>query len=113
GYREEPGVAPDSATETFAALKLYFDNPRWQDVPFYIRSGKRLTRRVTEIAIEFKETPHSLFNECDAPLKANVLVMRIQPNEGITLRFGVKLPGQAMRIRWVNMDFRYASSFGT
>jgi glucose-6-phosphate 1-dehydrogenase len=113
GYREEPGVAPDSSTETFAALKLYFDNPRWQDVPFYIRSGKRLTRRVTEIAIEFKKTPHSLFSECDAPLKANVLVMRIQPNEGITLRFGAKLPGQAMRIRWVNMDFRYASSFGT
>jgi glucose-6-phosphate 1-dehydrogenase len=113
GYREESGVAPDSSTETFAALKLYFDNPRWQDVPFYIRSGKRLTRRVTEIAIEFKETPHALFSECDAPLKANVLVMRIQPNEGITLRFGAKLPGQAMRIRWVNMDFRYASSFGT
>jgi glucose-6-phosphate 1-dehydrogenase len=113
GYREEQGVAPDSSTETFAALKLYFDNSRWQDVPFYIRSGKRLTRRVTEIAIEFKETPHALFSECDAPLKANVLVMRIQPNEGITLRFGAKLPGQAMRIRWVNMDFRYASSFGT
>jgi len=112
GYREEAGVDPNSSTETFAALKLYFDNPRWRDVPFYIRSGKRLTRRVTEIAIQFKQTPHALFTECDAPLEANVLIMRIQPNEGITLRFGAKLPGQAMRIRWVNMDFRYGSSFG-
>ncbi|MDX6613281.1 MAG: glucose-6-phosphate 1-dehydrogenase [Blastocatellia bacterium] len=113
GYREEPGVDPKSATETFAALKIFFDNPRWQDVPFYLRSGKRLTRRMTEIAIQFKETPHPLFSECDAPLQANVLVLRIQPNEGITVRFGAKLPGQAMRIRWVNMDFRYGSSFGT
>jgi glucose-6-phosphate 1-dehydrogenase len=112
GYREEPGVDPGSSMETFAALKFYFDNPRWQDVPFYIRSGKRMTRRVTEIAIQFKKTSHALFSECDAPLEANVLVLRIQPNEGITLRFGAKLPGQAMRIRWVNMDFRYGSSFG-
>jgi glucose-6-phosphate 1-dehydrogenase len=112
GYREEPGVDPKSSTETYAALKIYFDNPRWQDVPFYIRSGKGLTRRVTEIAIQFKQTPHQLFSECDAPLEANVLVLRIQPNEGITLRFAAKLPGQAMRIRCVNMDFRYGSSFG-
>ena len=112
GYRQEPGVDSQSSTETFAALKLYFDNPRWQDVPFYLRSGKRLTRRVTEIAIQFKEMPHQLFSECDAPVAANVLVLRIQPNEGITLRFGAKLPGQAMRIRSVNMDFRYGSSFG-
>ena len=112
GYREEPGVKPDSATETFAALKLSIDNPRWTDVPFYLRSGKRLTRRMTEIAIQFKVSPHPLFSECDAPLEPNVLVIRIQPNEGITLRFGAKLPGQAMRIRWVNMDFRYGSSFG-
>ena len=112
GYREEPGVKPDSDTETYAALKLNIDNPRWSDVPFYLRSGKCLTRRMTEIAIQFKESPHPLFSECDAPLEPNVLVMRIQPNEGITLRFGAKLPGQAMRIRWVNMDFRYGSSFG-
>ena len=112
GYREEPGVDPKSSTETFAALKIYFDNQRWQDVPFYIRSGKRLTRRLTEIAIQFKESRHHLFSECDAPVEPNVLVLRIQPNEGITLRFAAKLPGQAMRIRWVNMDFRYGSSFG-
>jgi glucose-6-phosphate 1-dehydrogenase len=112
GYREEPGVNPESSTETFAALKLYFDNWRWAGVPFYIRSGKRLPKRVTEIAIQFKDVPHRLFTETDEPLEPNVLVVRIQPNEGITLRFGAKLPGQATRIRWVNMDFRYGSSFG-
>ena len=112
GYREEPGVNPESSTETFAALKLYFDNWRWAGVPFYIRSGKRLPKRVTEIAIQFKEVPHRLFTERDEQLEPNVLVIRIQPNEGITLRFGAKLPGQMMRIRWVNMDFRYGSSFG-
>ncbi|HEY6187748.1 MAG TPA: glucose-6-phosphate dehydrogenase [Pyrinomonadaceae bacterium] len=112
GYRQEPGVNPESSTETFSALKLYFDNWRWADVPFYIRSGKRLQKRVTEIAIQFKEVPHRLFTSADAPLEPNVLVIRIQPNEGITLRFGAKLPGQRMRIRWVNMDFRYGSSFG-
>jgi glucose-6-phosphate 1-dehydrogenase len=112
GYREETGVSPASSTETFAALKLYFDNWRWAGVPFYIRSGKRLPKRVTEIAIQFKEVPHRLFTDTDEPLEPNVLVIRIQPNEGITLRFGAKLPGQMMRIRWVNMDFRYGSSFG-
>jgi glucose-6-phosphate 1-dehydrogenase len=112
GYREETGVNPQSSTETFAALKLYFDNWRWAGVPFYIRSGKRLPKRVTEIAIQFREVPHRLFTETDEPLEPNVLVIRIQPNEGITLRFGAKLPGQMMRIRWVNMDFRYGSSFG-
>jgi len=112
GYREEPGVDPRSSTETFAALKLYFDNWRWAGVPFYLRSGKRLQKHVTEIAIEFKEVPHRLFTDSDAPLQPNILIIRIQPNEGITLRFGAKLPGQAMRIRPVNMDFRYGSSFG-
>lgn len=112
GYREEPGVDQRSSTETFAALKLQFDNWRWADVPFYLRSGKRLLKRVTEIAIQFKNVPHQLFTDSDAPLQPNVLVIRIQPNEGITLRFGAKLPGQALRIRWVNMDFRYGSSFG-
>ncbi len=112
GYRQEPGVNPESATETFAALKLYFDNWRWAGVPFYIRSGKRLPKRVTEIAIQFRDVPHRLFVETDAPLEPNVLVVRIQPNEGITLRFGAKLPGTRTRIRWVNMDFRYGSSFG-
>ena len=112
GYREEPGVDPNSSTETFVALKLQFDNWRWSGVPFYIRSGKRLQKRITEIAIQFKEVPQRLFDESDAPLQPNVLVIRIQPNEGISLRFGAKLPGQAMRIRSVNMDFRYGSSFG-
>jgi glucose-6-phosphate 1-dehydrogenase len=112
GYRQETGVNPESSTETFAALKLYFDNWRWAGVPFYIRSGKRLPKRVTEIAIQFKDVPHRLFTATDAPLEPNVLVVRIQPNEGITLRFGAKLPGQLTRIRWVNMDFRYGSSFG-
>ena len=112
GYREEPGVDPNSSTETFAALKLYFDNWRWSGVPFYIRSGKRLQKHITEIAIHFKEVPHRLFDASDSPLQANVLVIRIQPNEGISLRFGAKLPGQAVRIRSVNMDFRYGSSFG-
>ena len=112
GYREEPGVDPNSSTETFAALKLYFDNWRWSGVPFYIRSGKCLQKHVTEIAIQFKEVPHRLFDDSDSPLQPNVLVIRIQPNEGISLRFGAKLPGQALRIRSVNMDFRYGSSFG-
>lgn len=112
GYREEPGVDPNSSTETFAALKLQIDNWRWSGVPIYLRSGKRLQKHVTEIAIQFKDVPHRMFNESDAPLQPNVLVIRIQPNEGITLRFAAKLPGQAMRIRAVNMDFRYGSSFG-
>ena len=111
-YREEPGVDPNSSTETFAALKLYIDNWRWSGVPFYLRSGKRLQKHVTEIAIQFKDVPHRLFTDSDSALEPNVLVIRIQPNEGITLRFGAKLPGQAMRIRPVNMDFRYGSSFG-
>ena len=112
GYRQEPGVNPNSSTETFAALKLCFDNWRWAGVPFYLRSGKRLQKHITEIAIQFKDVPHRLFTETDSPLDPNVLVIRIQPNEGITLRFAAKLPGQAMRIRPVNMDFRYGSSFG-
>lgn len=111
-YREEEGVDRNSSTETFAALKIYIDNWRWAGVPFYIRSGKRLAKRVTEIAIQFKSAPLPLFTQSDAPVEPNVLVIRIQPNEGITLRFSAKLPGQSMRIREVNMDFRYGSSFG-
>jgi glucose-6-phosphate 1-dehydrogenase len=113
GYREEPGVAPDSATETFAALTMYFDNWRWSGVPFFIRSGKRLTKRVTEIAIQFKDAPHQLFGrEVMEQVAANQLIIRIQPDEGITLRFAAKVPGQVTRVRDVNMDFRYGSSFG-
>lgn len=112
-YRQEPGVNPESGTETFAALKLYIDNWRWADVPFYIRSGKRLARRVTEIAIQFKKVPHRLFGaEVAETIEPNVLVIRIQPDEGITLRFNAKFPGQTTRVRTVNMDFRYGASFG-
>jgi len=113
GYREEPGVNPESQTETFAALKLYFDNWRWAGVPFFLRSGKRMPKRVTEIAIQFKQAPHLLFSQyAEQNLEPNVLVVRVQPDEGITLRIGVKIPGQQTRLRWVNMDFRYGGSFG-
>jgi glucose-6-phosphate 1-dehydrogenase len=113
GYREEPDVAPDSVTETFAALVMYFDNWRWAGVPFYIRSGKRLPKRVTEIAIQFKSAPHQLFGaDVMEMVTPNQLIIRIQPDEGITLRFAAKVPGQITHIRDVNMDFRYGSSFG-
>ena len=113
GYREEPGVDPRSKTETFAALKLQIDNWRWAGVPFYVRSGKRLPKRVTEVAIYFKKVPHDIFVRDGETPRSNLLVVRIQPNEGVTLRFNVKLPGQAMRMRPVNMDFRYSASFGS
>jgi glucose-6-phosphate 1-dehydrogenase len=113
GYRQESDVNPESNTETYAALKLYFDNWRWADVPFYIRSAKRMPKRVTEIAIQFKQAPLQLFsNIADQQFEPNVLIVRIQPDEGITLRIGAKIPGQVTRIRWVNMDFRYGASFG-
>ncbi len=113
GYREEGGVPPDSATETFALVPMYFDNWRWEGVPFYIRSGKRLAKRVTEIAIQFKNAPHMLFGrEMMEQVAPNQLIIRVQPDEGISLRFGAKVPGQVTRIRDVNMDFRYGASFG-
>jgi glucose-6-phosphate 1-dehydrogenase len=113
GYRQEEGVAPDSTTETFAMLTMYFDNWRWAGVPFYIRSGKRLPKRVTEIAIQFQAAPHQLFGtEVMDQVTPNQLIIRIQPDEGITLRFAVKVPGQITHIRDVNMDFRYGTSFG-
>jgi glucose-6-phosphate 1-dehydrogenase len=113
GYREEEGVAPDSATETFAMLTMYFDNWRWSGVPFYIRSGKRLAKRVTEIAIQFKDAPHKLFgSEMMEQMTPNQLIIRVQPDEGITMRVAAKVPGQVTRIRDVNMDFRYGVSFG-
>lgn len=112
GYLQEPGVAPESRTETYVALKLYLDNWRWAGVPFFLRSGKRLPKRATEIAIHFKSAPHLLFGEHTAGLEANVLALRIQPDEGITLRFAAKLPGAAIQVRTVNMDFRYGTSFG-
>jgi glucose-6-phosphate 1-dehydrogenase len=113
GYREEPDVAPDSTTETFAMLIMYFDNWRWAGVPFYIRSGKRLPKRVTEIAIQFKPAPTQLFGaDVMEMVTPNQMIIRIQPDEGITLRFAAKVPGQITHIRDVNMDFRYGSSFG-
>lgn len=112
GYREEEGVAPDSATETAAVVTMYFDNWRWAGVPFYIRSGKRLTRRVTEIAIHFKDAPLSLFGDAMEGVAPNQLIIRIQPDEGITLRVAAKVPGQVTIVRDVNMDFRYGASFG-
>ena len=113
GYREEPEVAADSQTETFAAMKLYVDSWRWADVPFYLRTGKRLPKRSTEIAIQFKRAPHLLFRDIVdvSALDPNVLSMRIQPNEGITLKFHTKVPGSPVRIRPANMDFLYGASF--
>jgi glucose-6-phosphate 1-dehydrogenase len=111
-YREEKDVAPNSQTDTFVALKLYFDNWRWADVPFYLRSGKRMPKRVTEIAIHFRKAPLQLFKSAQQEMEPNVLVIRVQPDEGITMRIGAKVPGQVTRIRWVNMDFRYGASFG-
>jgi glucose-6-phosphate 1-dehydrogenase len=113
GYRTEKDVNSESNTDTYAAVKLFFDNWRWADVPFYLRSAKRMPKRVTEIAIQFRQAPLQLFgNIPDQQFEPNVLIVRIQPDEGITLRIGAKIPGQVTRIRWVNMDFRYGASFG-
>ncbi|HKN61361.1 MAG TPA: glucose-6-phosphate dehydrogenase [Candidatus Acidoferrales bacterium] len=111
GYRQEPGVKPDSSTETYAALKLHVDNWRWNGVPFYLRTGKRLRRSSTEIAIQFKRAPHRIFGEQDS--EPNSLVLNIQPNEGISLSFGAKAPGSQMDVRPVTMDFEYRKAFGT
>jgi glucose-6-phosphate 1-dehydrogenase len=111
-YREEPGVAPDSMTETYVAAKLYVDNWRWADTPIYVRMGKRLARRETTIAIQFKRAPHPPFEEGAAEgLRPNVLLIHVQPNEGMSLAIGAKVPGQGMTIRTVHMDFLYGSAF--
>jgi glucose-6-phosphate 1-dehydrogenase len=112
GYREEPDVQPDSNTETYAAVKLLIDNWRWADVPFYLRSGKRLARKGSEIAIRFKSIPHRLFGDAGDALDNNTLVMKIQPEEGVSLRFNAKVPGPKMHIRAVSMDFNYGTGFG-
>jgi glucose-6-phosphate 1-dehydrogenase len=113
GYRQEPRVSPDSKTETFVALKLLVDNWRWAGVPFYLRHGKRLPKRSTEIAIQFKPAPQLLFEQGDsAAIEPNVLVLRVQPNDGIGLRFGAKVPGPGMQVRSVMMDFGFGSAFG-
>jgi glucose-6-phosphate 1-dehydrogenase len=112
-YRSEPGVAPDSTTETFAGLKLRIDNWRWADVPFYLRTGKRLASRATEIAIQFKRAPFQLFRDTPVEnLEANRLVLSIQPEEGLSLRFGAKIPGPIVHIGAVEMKFNYEDYFG-
>ncbi|HLY35782.1 MAG TPA: glucose-6-phosphate dehydrogenase [Candidatus Limnocylindria bacterium] len=111
-YRDEPEVNPESQTETFVALKLAIDSWRWAGVPFYLRTGKALPTRVTEIAVQFRRAPLALFARAGTPqIDPNILAIRIQPDEGILLRFGAKVPGQGLQIRSVNMDFRYGSSF--
>jgi len=112
GYRAEPNVAPDSPSETFAALKLFVDNWRWQDVPFYVRTGKRLVAKVSEVSIQFRPVPHQAFpSEALGEWQPNRLAIRIQPEEGISIRFQAKQPGLAMRLRPVDMRFSYRDSF--
>jgi glucose-6-phosphate 1-dehydrogenase len=112
GYHEEPGVAPNSTTPTFVAMKFMIDNWRWQGVPFYLRTGKRLPKKVSEIAIQFREVPLLIFQSAAQQTTPNVLTMRVHPNEGISLRFEAKMPGPDLRTRTVDMDFSYGSSFG-
>jgi glucose-6-phosphate 1-dehydrogenase len=108
GYREENGVDPESRTETFVALKFFIDNWRWGGVPFYIRTGKRLPTRVTEVVVHFKPTPHGLFQKDDVCKSCNQLIIRIQPDEGILLKFAMKQPGAGFNVKSVNMDFHYS-----
>ncbi len=113
GYREERGVSPESITETYAALELTVDNWRWAGVPFYLRTGKRLPKRASEIAVQFKRTPHLVFRRNPEILaEPNSLVLRIQPDEGMSLSFGAKQPGSELRIKPVEMDFDYGQAFG-
>jgi glucose-6-phosphate 1-dehydrogenase len=107
GYRYEKGVSPESRTETYVAIKFFINNWRWGGVPFYIRTGKRLPTRVTEIVIHFKQTPHHLFQRESGKLSANQLIIRIQPDEGILLKFDMKEPGAGFNVKNVNMDFHY------
>ncbi len=111
GYRQEANVSPASRVETFVAMKLEVDNWRFAGVPIYVRAGKRLAKRVTEISVHFKSVPHALLAQ-EGPLEPDVLVVRIQPDEGIGLRFVAKVPGPTMTLRPVTMDFRYGSTFG-
>jgi glucose-6-phosphate 1-dehydrogenase len=112
GFLEEDGIAPDSRTETYAAVRLGVDTRRWAGVPFYLRTGKRLPRRMTEIALMFQRAPHLPFSATDTKeLGHNAMVIRVQPDEGVTVRFGSKVPGSAMEVRDVNMDFAYGESF--
>jgi glucose-6-phosphate 1-dehydrogenase len=111
GYRQEPEVDPESETETFIAARFEIDDWRWAGVPFYLRTGKRLPKRASEIAIQFRAVPHRLFKGSGTDPEPNLLAMRIQPDEGILLRFGAKVPGLGLNVRAVNMDFTYGSAF--
>jgi glucose-6-phosphate 1-dehydrogenase len=111
GYLDEPDVSSDSRTETYVALRLMIDNWRWAGVPFFLRTGKHLAKRMTEIVIQFKGVPHPFFRQSGSELEPNQLILKIQPDEGISLRFGAKVPGAQMRVRQVNMDFLYDTSF--
>ncbi len=114
GYRQEPGVASDSRTETFVAAKLYVDNWRWAGTPFYVRTGKRMPKRETTIAIQFKRAPHPPFaKEASEGVSPNVLLVHVQPDEGVSLGIGAKVPGQGMTLRTVHMDFLYGGAFRT
>ena len=125
GYRKEvrdafammkkplPPTSVNSTTETFVAMKLFIDNWRWAGVPFYLRTGKRLPKRASEVAIQFKDVPHVLFNDHpEVPLEPTVLSLRVQPEEGLSMRIASKLPGPKVRIYPVKMEFNYTSSFG-
>jgi glucose-6-phosphate 1-dehydrogenase len=114
GFRQEPGVDPVSPTDTFAAITFYVDNWRWAGVPFFVRTGKKLAKRSTDIAIQFNSAPLTLFASGDGDLskRPNLLILRIQPEEGISLRFFSKQPGSGMHLRPVSMDFKYGASFG-
>ncbi|RPI90788.1 MAG: glucose-6-phosphate dehydrogenase [Chloroflexi bacterium] len=112
GYREEEGVDPKSTTPTYAAVRLQIDNWRWQGVPFYLRSGKFLKEKLSQIIIEFKEPPHVLFPDSENPLTPNMLVLYLQPDEGMHLRFEAKVPDTVSKTRSVDMEFHYADSFG-
>jgi glucose-6-phosphate 1-dehydrogenase len=114
GYRDENGVDPQSSTETFVALKLFVDNWRWAGVPFYLRTGKSMPGKATEIAIQFQRVPHLLFAKTAVEeLEPNVLVLRIQPDEAISLTFGAKVPGHEVNVRTVDMEFDYENDFGS
>jgi glucose-6-phosphate 1-dehydrogenase len=112
GYRQEADVAPQSNTETFAALRLFIDSWRWAGVPFYLRSGKRLAHKISEIVVTFKPIPHRLYGESTDAIEPNMLVVKIEPDEGISLRFEAKVPGPKSHIRSVFMDFSYGTGFG-
>jgi glucose-6-phosphate 1-dehydrogenase len=113
GFADEDKVPPGSTTETFVALRTEVQNWRWAGVPFYLRTGKRLAKRASEIAIQFRDVPHRLFAEANTDPQPNLLAIRVQPDEGILLRFGSKVPGLGLDIRPVTMDFTYGTAFST